>query len=512
MIQKNMKNLNIAVELDLLMSTVHFLAISEINGVLFSLFEEIKRSFHYLRNKKYNTNKNFYDFFKNLVQYDSSQINFNFMSSLFSSLFIGVFKETGTYLLCVLVDILLLIFLYVFHIDELEEEYENEFNYMIGTIIFYILIYLFTGIISLFPFHILKNKNSPWNLLLGNTCSFIGVLFKNFIHFILLYFNIDNFHFYLIEGIIFIFFSFTYFIFLLKRKKNEIIDPIYSYLNGKFTCENKSSTITFKFQGFCVFLSYLFSCYNSNGSTWNFFVLNFCSRAQKVLFKSKFKIEFDEKSPMIYNFIFSYFIYIIFMGLYDFWYYIFKKPTRCNNLNNNNQIVEIQDTNENKKKDNIGKKENENKEEDKKELDKKKIKEEINDIISKKKELAKDSQIKEIFLYCLIFLENSCSLTCSILFLIIGSTPEISFIAILVGGTINFILTEYYSTQNIEYLSLSGFISVLNFFFKLLEIYYSVFKDDFWIWIQIAFAVLGLIFALYKFLILFRLKQNQIIY
>ena len=37
-----------------------------------------------------------------------------------------------------------------------------------------------------------------------------------------------------------------------------------------------------------------------------------------------------------------------------------------------------------KKKDNIGKKENENKEEDKKELDKKKIKEEINDIISKK--------------------------------------------------------------------------------------------------------------------------------
>ena len=65
MIQKNMKNLNIAVELDLLMSIVHFLAISEINGVLFSLFEEIKRSFHYLRNKKYNTNKNFYDFFKN---------------------------------------------------------------------------------------------------------------------------------------------------------------------------------------------------------------------------------------------------------------------------------------------------------------------------------------------------------------------------------------------------------------------------------------------------------------
>ena len=114
MIHKNMKNLDIQFEYDLLMSIFHFVAISEINGILFSLFEEIKKSCHYLKNKKYNKNNNFFYFLKSLVLYDSSQINFNFIASLFSSLFIGVFKEAGTYSLCFLVDIILLITLFFF--------------------------------------------------------------------------------------------------------------------------------------------------------------------------------------------------------------------------------------------------------------------------------------------------------------------------------------------------------------------------------------------------------------
>ena len=105
----------------------------------------------------------------------------------------------------------------------------------------------------------------------------------------------------------------------------------------------------------------------------------------------------------------------------------------------------------------------------------------------------------------MIFLENSASLECSILFLIYGSTAEISFMAIFIGGTINFILTEYYSTQNIEYLPLSGFISILNSLFKGLEIYYSIFKDDIWILVQIIFACIGLIIALYKLVKQFKL-------
>ena len=488
MIHKNMKNLDIQFEYDLLLSILHFAAISEINGILFSLFEEIKKSFHYLKNKKYNSNNNFFFFLKNLVLYDSSQINFNFITSLFSSLFIGVFTEPGTYLLCFFIDIVLLIVLFLFHVIELEEEYENEFIYLIKTIIFYALIYFFTGIISLFPFHILKNKNSPFNLLVGNTCSFIGVLIKNLIHFGLLYLDLHNYFFYIIQGIIFILLSLIYAIFLYKRKKNDIIYPIYGYLNGKFSCESQSSNITLKFQGFCKFLSTLFSC--SKDSQWIFFILNFFSRAQKILFKSKFKNEFDEKSPMIYNFIFSYCIYLIFMLLYDFYYYKCYKPKKSIN-----QFKNIQDTNENNKKDNVAEKENEKKE----------VRKEILDLISKKEELRNGNKLKEIFLYYLIFLENSSSLECSILFLIYGSTPEISFISIFIGGTINFILTEYYSTQNIEYLPLSGFISFLNLLFKCLEIYYSVFKDDIWIFIQIVFAFFGLIISLYKLVKQFKL-------
>ena len=204
------------VEKELFYSILHFWGISEVNGILFSLLEEMKKSFHYLKgdrtynndndndnDKEYNYDFNY--FFKTLVFYDSSQINFNYFSSILSTTFINIMGETRTYFLCLFLNIVSLILLYLFHITELGEEYENEFNYLLKTGCFYLFIYIFTGIIGLMPFYLLKNKNSDWNIFLINLCCFIGVLLKNLIHWLLSNLILDDNIFLMLKGILIIF-------------------------------------------------------------------------------------------------------------------------------------------------------------------------------------------------------------------------------------------------------------------------------------------------------------------
>ena len=113
------------VEKELFYSILHFWGISEVNGILFSLLEEMKKSFHYLKgDRTYNNdndndnkcNYNFNYFFKTLVFYDSSQINFNYFSSILSTTFINIMGETRTYFLCLFLNIVSLILLYLFYI------------------------------------------------------------------------------------------------------------------------------------------------------------------------------------------------------------------------------------------------------------------------------------------------------------------------------------------------------------------------------------------------------------
>ena len=109
------------VEKELFYSILHFWGISEVNGILFSLLEEMKKSFHHLKgDQAYNNGINFYYFFKDLVFYDSSQINFNYFSSKLSTTFINIMGETRTYFLCLFLNIVSLILLYLFHITELK--------------------------------------------------------------------------------------------------------------------------------------------------------------------------------------------------------------------------------------------------------------------------------------------------------------------------------------------------------------------------------------------------------
>ena len=97
LMKKNV-NFNDDLECYIFFSILHFYALSEIKGILFALLEEIKKSSHYLMgDPEYNKDKNFYDFFLDLVIYDSSQINFNYLSSLLSNTIITFIDVTPTF-------------------------------------------------------------------------------------------------------------------------------------------------------------------------------------------------------------------------------------------------------------------------------------------------------------------------------------------------------------------------------------------------------------------------------
>ena len=92
---------------------------------------------------------------------------------------------------------------------------------------FFVLIYLFTGIIGLLPFYLIENKNNQMNIVVGNSCLFLGVIIKNGVH-ILLKKKFDNkCTIYWIKVLLFLLTSLIYFIFLLciknpKKKYDEI--------------------------------------------------------------------------------------------------------------------------------------------------------------------------------------------------------------------------------------------------------------------------------------------------
>ena len=109
------------------------------------------------------------------------------------------------------------------------------------------------------------------------------------------------------------------------------------------------------------------------------------------------------------------------------------------------------------------------------------------------------------------FFENLLSLCLSIAYKIIVSNkntnsdkesiaPEsaICYSSILISGSINFILTEYYSSQQIEYFSLSGIICFSQVIFRIVELIYSLYKDDWWIYFQIVVSFLGCVLSYFS--------------
>jgi hypothetical protein len=218
-------NSNNDLETYIFFSILHFYALSEINGILFSLLEEIKKSAHYLftKDSEYNKEKNFYDFFLDLVLYDSSQINFNYLSSMLSNTITNLTDVTPTYILSTACNTVLLILLYFFHLQELTDEHDNEIIYIFKMVSNFLHIYLFTGIIGLLPFYLVENKNNQVNIFFGNLCLFLGVIIKNIVHYFLKKFINNNCVIYWIKVLLFYLTSKGYFIFLLNKNQKKKI-------------------------------------------------------------------------------------------------------------------------------------------------------------------------------------------------------------------------------------------------------------------------------------------------
>ena len=491
---------------NLIYSIIHFLAIAEINDVLFAILEEIKKSLHYLINKdKYNEDKNYFTFFMNGVLYDSSQINFNYLSALLSNTLIDILGDDITYLICFISNIGILILFYKVHLLNIKYEYSNLFTHFIKMLLFYIFIYTFTGIVALIPFYSMKNRFSGKNIIAINSFLFLGVLLKYVIHIILLKFEIEGIFVFWIQLGIFVICSIIYLILHIMKFKNKNHNS-YSYFIGKLTYKNKSSSIVLKFQNFGGYLKSLIY-----SSVIVIFVLNFFSRAQKITFKSQFKTDFDSNYLMPLNFFLSYAIYIIVMIAFNF---IQGKKLKINlidydqnengeinivlrsNVQSKNLIEELEED-DNNNLPNYFEKEQEG--------------DKIKKLIKNLDEQRMSSKMKEKFIFICIFVENLLSLCLSIVYKIIVSNkntnsdkesiaPEsfICYSSILISGSINFILTEYYSSQQIEYFSLSGIICFSQVIFRIVELIHSLYKDDWWIYFQITVSFLGCVISFFS--------------
>ena len=488
-------------------SIIHFLAIAEINDVLFALLEELKKSLHYLiNNDKYNKDKNYFDFFRNGVLFDSSQINFNYLSALLSNTLIDLLGDDITYLICFLANIGILILLYFVHLVNVQNEYSNEFTHFIKILLFYIFIYTFTGIVALIPFYSMNNRFSGENIIAINTFLFLGVLLKYVIHILLLKIEIGDSFLFWIKLVIFVLCSFLYLIIhKIKFKKKKFNS--YSYFIGKLTYRNKSSSIILKFQSLGGYLKSLIY-----SSVIIIFILNFLSRAQKIAFKSQFKDDFDKSWLMPLNFFLSYALYIIIMITYNYiqnsklksFLIDYNKKDQKNSLfrsiiHSENLIEENEEEDDNNSPNYIEKNQEGSN---------------IKQLIKNLDEQRMSSKMKEKFIFSCIFFENLISFCLSIAYEIFVSnantntksdqnsnfTPEsiICYSSILISGSINFILTEYYSSQKIEYFSLSGIICFSQVIFRIVELIHSLYKDDWWIYFQITVSFLGCVISFFS--------------
>lgn len=186
--------ISIKIIMFLFVSIFHFLAMTEVEGILYPIFGEIKKVITFKFTEKYDTNKTFYDFLEESTLNDTAQINFSYFFSFLCPYFIKNNRLYRTYIISII--IIFIFFNITLTVDFLNKDKikqnVNFSNGLLSLLIFiYIMIYIFTSLISLIPFKILmKDKNySCLHILLTSMALTIGVIIKNLIHF---YFKISS--------------------------------------------------------------------------------------------------------------------------------------------------------------------------------------------------------------------------------------------------------------------------------------------------------------------------------
>ena len=229
-------------------SIFHFIALSEIHGVLLALLKEIERTVKFYIREYYKKDevldedghpKTFQYFLTTSNYHDSSQINFNYVSSIFTLLLIKLFNTKYNIVILYLISIFFLLILLslLLPIDYLTEEiimenlnltmhlnFDNDNEERINdkkcysklkfTFCFifpYLFIYCFAGFISLLPNKILddiyKKKKKILQLkemICINSSLVLGVVAKNILNKLLL--KSSKITYILISEILFFFF------------------------------------------------------------------------------------------------------------------------------------------------------------------------------------------------------------------------------------------------------------------------------------------------------------------
>ena len=497
----------------------HFIALSEVHGILLALFKEIERTLkRFIMNyydfdkddKKKDIIKTFYYYLTESNYHDSSQINFNYLSSLFTLFLI---KKFNSYYNIVFVYLISIIFVTIFcsillsynylTVNELKDNKPyNVWKLIFGFILPYVFIYTFAGFISLLPNKILdeiySNEKLSGNLnklIFINLCIGISVMIKNYINKFWIHLNFTSIY-YILLFEIFIFTAYSsiylFYLFLLlfitKKEKKErrnsfqinnsmsllpvkesrerfytydINDSKYISNTKNITKSNKQSANNDNYSIF-YFGGYFFIQTNS---IYSFITIKGFGKYILSVFKNekiwlilsinlcsrmqklKFKTEYKKKIKNIHLLFFNFIFSVCFIIVLDIAYLIYIKVT-------------------NKK--------------------------------------YKNQSIENFIMICLC-LSFLYVFILSIIYYFIDSEPYSLYISIVITGSLNYLLNFYYSTQKAEYISLSGIISISQIIFRLIEFSFEPFdanNDYFW---QISFSFVGLILS-----ILYIILNNKI--
>ena len=519
-------------KIKILYSIIHFLAMSEIYGVLTPLYAELKRSIDFkLNNNKYNTNKTFKDFFKKSIYRDTSQINLNFLSALFSQYLINIFGIKKVYLISIL-TIFITMLVNSFNAFLEKEDIEKERPYKIGQLIYFLILYLFiyfpAGIIAFVPVQIYEydettNFRNCLYMLFSLT---FAVILKNYFHFYFGYF-INSIRLSLVLcSFLFLFFSLIYLRFLYKSKtstkkdndkaisdsekkrilnyditnnnddsKNEDLIQLSEYVQNTIINDNKIlidfdnkmesndnkeliytasynlGYLYFEFKKMSFGIKINNKCeYFKNYFNWKFILLlliNFCSRFQKVKFKTDLKDYFEYLKNDDYC---LFLLIVIFLTNYIITFlllFALHKNKYINEQEKNNYLIYKQ----------------------------------------------------EKFIIYLIIIVDFILMSFSYINMILENSfkGNITIWALAISGNINYLYYVFYSTKKRQFISMSGYFAISSFILKIIEMIKEPFYQMYWFRVQILSSLLGVFFSFfakniidneYKYLI----KKEEYVY
>ena len=472
-----------------------------------ALLKEIERTWKYFCRDYYkldeikdkNGNIKLFKYFLTTSNYhDSSQINFNYFSSLFTLPFIKLFNTKYNIAIVYLISFLIIsiVLFLLLPIDYLTENniLSNDTNIKkcytklelaFCFIVPYIFIYFFAGIISLVPNKILDDiyKKKKKILQLGemiwiNSSLVVAVILKNIINKYLIEEKISSntkgillseIIAFLIGEIIFVI---ILFIFIhcynekVEKKVEEKDEYTTSYIGGYLLIKRKyiSSLITIK--GFCSYLASILT----NWKIILVFFINFCSRIQKVKFKKEYKDKITDFWILTSNYFVS---LLIFIGLYALIRCILE---RKDNKKNTSNIIE-EKSKQNDNLENNAEKDNESN--------------------GSKKESKNYEEIDIIIIWSLLIVFLAV-FGFSLYFLYIkDSICWLLYFCIAIPGSLNYFLNFYFSNQEVEFISLSGFIAIAQIIFRSLETSFEPFDSNMdYLWWQIIPSFTGFIFSI----------------